>query len=111
MHFRPNPSLEVIYAFRYAEGDAILRHTTIYPFVNVSNITHKLEFKGDNYFFRAYYAGENAKDSYAMLATGAFIQEGLKSSQAWSQDYSNAYTGEHPGGSGWRSYGCKKFCR
>ena len=97
MHFRPTPRTELIYAFRYAEGDAILRHTTIYPFVNVSNITHKLEFKGDNYFFRTYYSGENAKDSYAMLATGAFIQEGLKSSQAWSQDYSNAYLGNVQG--------------
>lgn len=97
MHFRPNPSMELIYAFRYVEGDAILRHTTVYPFVNVTNSTHKLELKGKNYFFRTYYSGEDAKDSYAMLATGAFIQEGLKSSQAWSQDYSNAYLGNIQG--------------
>ncbi|MDP5172736.1 MAG: hypothetical protein NWR72_21035, partial [Bacteroidia bacterium] len=38
-----------------------------------------------------------ANNSYALLGTGAFIQEGLKSSANWSQDYGAALRGEVPG--------------
>ena len=93
LHYKIKENLEAIYDFRYSRGDAILRHTTIYPFVNASQYTHRLELKGNNFFVRGYYSAENARDSYAMLATGAFIQEGLKSSPAWAEDYGRAFPG------------------
>ena len=97
LHYKLNEKMEAIYGFRYSRGDAILRHTTVYPFVNASLFTHRLELKGNNFFVRGYYSGENARDSYAMVATGAFIQEGLRPSNLWSQDYGRAFRGEIPG--------------
>lgn len=94
LHYRITEKLEVNYNFRMMYGDAILRHTTTYPMVNLFQQVHKLEFKGANFFARAYYSLENSGDSYFMLGTGAFIQEGLKSSTQWSLDYGAAFRGE-----------------
>lgn len=94
LHYRITEDLEVMYNFRMMSGDAILRHTTTYPMVNLFQQIHKLEFKGSHFFARAYYSLENAGNSYFMLGTGAFIQEGLKSSTQWSLDYGAAFRGE-----------------
>ena len=97
LYFRPNPGVEASYVFNIIEADAILRHTTVYPFVNTFSQVHKLELKGRDYFIRGYYSAEDAKDSYQMLGTGAFIQEVLKPSATWGQDYGAAFRGEITG--------------
>ncbi|MEM6803425.1 MAG: TonB-dependent receptor [Bacteroidota bacterium] len=97
LHYRFNKKLEAIYGYRYTQADAILRHTTVYPLRNINQQIHKLELRSDNFYVRGYYSLEDAKDSYQMLATGAFIQEGLKSSAVWSQEYGAAYRGEIQG--------------
>jgi iron complex outermembrane recepter protein len=97
LHYRPMDGLEVIYSGSYIQADVILRHTTIYPLVNIHQHLNRLELKGEDFFLRGYYAGEDANDSYALLGTGAFIQEGLKSSALWSADYGAAFRGEVPG--------------
>ncbi|MCP4439206.1 MAG: TonB-dependent receptor [Aureispira sp.] len=100
LHYRITDDIELSYNFRMAHGDAILRHTTTYPLVNLFHQLHKLELKGDNFFARAYYSGENGGDTYFMLGTGAFIQEGLKNSTQWSLDYGAAFRGEVSGVTG-----------
>ncbi|MEM6629965.1 MAG: TonB-dependent receptor [Bacteroidota bacterium] len=97
VHFRPNEQTEASYAFRVTEADAILRHTTVYPFVNTLSQLHKLELKGSNFFIRGYYSSEDARDSYQMLPTGAFIQEALKPSATWASEYGEAFRGEVAG--------------
>ena len=97
LHFRPNAHTEASYAFKVTEADAILRHTTVYPFVNTLSQLHKLELKGKDFFLRGYYSSEDARDSYQMLPTGAFIQEALKPSEAWAADYGAAFRGEASG--------------
>ncbi|MEL6671350.1 MAG: carboxypeptidase-like regulatory domain-containing protein [Bacteroidota bacterium] len=96
LHYKLTPNLEAIYDVRHVEADAILRHTTIYPFRDIQQTLQKLELRSDNFYVRAYNSRENANNSYQMLATGAFIQEGLKSSLLWSQDYGAAFRGEVP---------------
>lgn len=97
LHYRPMEGLELIYSGAYVQADVVLRHTTVYPLVNIRHHINRLEVKGDDFFLRGYYSGENANDSYALLATGAYIQEGLKSSALWSADYGAAFRGEVPG--------------
>lgn len=94
IHYRPKENWDLSYHARYVQGDAILRHTTIYPFVNVSLLLQKLELQGPDFFIRGYLSQENAQDSYQMLATGAFIQQGLKSDSLWGDDYGKAFRGE-----------------
>ena len=95
--FRPNTQTEASYTVNLVEADGILRHTTVYPLVNTVSQVHKLELKGKDYFVRGYYSSEDAKDSYQMLGTGAFIQEVLKSSSVWGEEYGAAFRGEVTG--------------
>ncbi|MEL7341200.1 MAG: TonB-dependent receptor, partial [Bacteroidota bacterium] len=97
IYYQPEEDLKVSYDVRYFQGDGILRHTTVYPLRNIAHFMQKLEVKGKDFFIRAYHSQEDANDSYAILGTGAFIQEGLKSSVNWSQDYGLALRGEIPG--------------
>lgn len=95
--FRPQEGMEATYDVRYFQGDAILRHTTVYPLRNIAHLMQKIELKGEDFNIRVYHSQEDANDSYALLGTGAFIQEGMKSSALWSQDYGLALRGEIPG--------------
>ncbi|MCH2045466.1 MAG: TonB-dependent receptor [Saprospiraceae bacterium] len=97
LHYRISENVELIYDFRFLHTDAVLRHTTIYPLKDLQQYVHKLELRNNATFFRAYYSMENAGNSSYLLGTGAYIQEGLKSSADWSADYSAAYRGQVPG--------------
>ena len=97
LYYRISESIEANYTFSYAQSDAILRHTTIYPLVNFSQQMHRAEIKGPNFNLLGYYSRENAGDSYAMLATGAFIEQGRKSNALWGADYGAAFRGEVSG--------------
>ena len=97
LHYRINTNLEAIYDVRFMEGDAILRHTTTYPFRDIRLFTQKFELRSDNFYIRGYHSKENANNSYSMLATGAFLQEGLKSSSLWANEYGAAFRGEIAG--------------
>ena len=97
LHFRPKKGMEVIYDFKFIQADALLRHTTVYPMRAIQQMINKLELNNNGLNIKAYHSYEDANNSYAVLGTGAFIQEGLKSSTVWSQDYGAAYRGEIPG--------------
>ncbi|MEZ4829795.1 MAG: carboxypeptidase-like regulatory domain-containing protein [Bacteroidia bacterium] len=97
LHFRPVKDIEAVYDVRFFQADAILRHTTVYPLRDIRQLIQRVEIKGNDFNVKAYYNYEDANKSYALLGTGAFIQEGLKSSAKWSADYGAAYRGEVPG--------------
>lgn len=97
LHFRPTELLEVSYDATYNQGDAVLRHTTVYPFTNAVTFTQKLEVKSRFFNSKVYHVLENSRDSYVTLAIGNFIQQGLKSNGDWAGDYGRAYRGEIQG--------------
>ncbi len=94
LHYRISDEVEAIYSSQFLHSDAILRHTTMYPLVNLTLQSDRLEFKGSNWDLKGYIVRENVGDSYTMLATGAYIQERLKSSTEWGGDYGAAFRGE-----------------
>ncbi|MEO1653117.1 MAG: TonB-dependent receptor, partial [Bacteroidota bacterium] len=100
LHYRLTEDIEINYTYSYTQSDAILRHTTIYPLVNFNQQFHRGEIKGSNFNILGYYSRENAADSYAMLATGSFIEQGRKSNEAWGADYGAAFRGEVSGVTG-----------
>lgn len=97
LHYKISPSVQAIYDYKFVEGDAILRHSAVTPLVNIQTQIHRLEVKGDVFWVRAYHTMEDAGDSYQMMATGDFIQSGLKSDVLWGADYKAAFEGEIPG--------------
>lgn len=94
LHYRITDNVEASYSIRHIVSDAILRHTTIYPLVNLGQTYHNLELKGNNWNVRAYKSLGDAGGSYAMLVTGDYIETGRKSNEAWGADYGAAYRGE-----------------
>ncbi len=93
-HYRLSDNIEASYGYRYIQGDAILRHTTTYPLVNFTQQFHRLELNGGNWNIKAFSSAEDAKDTYAMLVMGGFIEQGRKSNTAWATDYGAAFRGE-----------------
>lgn len=100
LHYKITDKIEASYGFRHIKSDGILRHTTIYPLVNFTQQFHRLGIEADNFNVKAFYSLENAQDSYALLATGPFIQENRKSSALWSADYGAAFRNEISGVTG-----------
>ena len=85
------------YTYRYLQSDAILRHTTVYPLRNLFQQWHRVNFEGSGLNFTAYYTAEDAADSYAMLATGAFLEQGALSNDIWADRYGQAFQGNIAG--------------
>ncbi|MCI4667869.1 MAG: TonB-dependent receptor [Bacteroidia bacterium] len=100
IHYRPNATLELIYDAYFTEGDATLRQASLYPLVNMSVFSHKLEARGSFFQARIYYSEVDGGESYSTLQTGAFIQEGLKPLNIWARDYQMAFSGQIPGVAG-----------
>jgi len=97
LHYRITDDIEASFSYRFIESDAVLRHTTIYPLVNLRQTFANFGLKGSNWDLRAYNSTEDAGDSYAMLVTGAFIEQGRKSNEDWAVDYGAAFRGEVSG--------------
>jgi outer membrane receptor protein involved in Fe transport len=100
LHYRITDNIEASYGYRFIQSDAILRHTTIYPLVKFNTQFHRFELKGSNWNLKAFNSREDAKESYAMLVTGAFIEQGRKSNENWAADYGAAFRGEVSGVTG-----------
>ncbi|MDP5172465.1 MAG: TonB-dependent receptor [Bacteroidia bacterium] len=97
LHYRLTPTVEASYDFRTTQSDAIIRYENFYPFENYKSTFHKFQLTGDNFLIRTYFANDDAGEAYSMLAAGAIVQEGIKSTANWSQDYGAALRGEVPG--------------
>jgi outer membrane cobalamin receptor len=97
LYYRFSDKLEASYGYRFIQSDGILRHTTVYPLRNLTQTFHRLELKGLNWNLRGFHSAEDTGDSYAMVVTGAFIEQGRKSNTDWANDYGAAFRGEVSG--------------
>lgn len=97
IYYKPTPTLEASYQFRFSEGDGVLRHGAVFPLANLQNYMHRIGVTGKQFSFLGYHTSENTRDSYQLLATGGFIQDRIKSDEEWSRDYGLAYQGQIPG--------------
>jgi len=85
--------LEAVYNYRMVASDGILRHTSVYPFVNFSQQFHRLEFNRDDFLFRCYLSLENFGNIYATQVAGEYIETNRKSNEDWASDYGEAFRG------------------
>ena len=98
LHYKINPDLELIYAYRFGGGNAIYQGSEKYAIRDFNQQFHKLELKGKNFFVRAYNTRTNAGNSYNMSALGAFMNERYSpSASQWVPDYILAFNGAIPG--------------
>ena len=88
------------YTGRISHADALLRHTTLYPFVNMVHHVQSLDWQGKHHTLRTYYAGQDLGNTHVLLSTGSFIENGLVPNQTWAADYGAAYRAEVAGVAG-----------
>jgi outer membrane receptor protein involved in Fe transport len=98
LHYRFNPNLELIYAYRFGGGNSIYQGSEKYAIRDFSQQFHKLELKGKNFFVRAYNTRTDAGNSYNLSALGAYMNERYApSATQWVPDYVLAFNGAIPG--------------
>ncbi|WP_396157777.1 TonB-dependent receptor [Flavobacterium sp.] len=92
LHFKPwaNDN-EIIFQHKVGLGNTIYQGANRYSLKNFFMNQTRLEFKGKNYFARAYMTAENAGDSYDMRFAAWNVNRAWKSDQTWFGQYAGAF--------------------
>jgi iron complex outermembrane recepter protein len=100
LHYRINDNLEVLYNYRYGGGSSVYQGSQKYALRDFTQQFHKVELRSDNFFVRGYITATDAADSYNLAALGSYLNENIKESPQWAQEYALAMQGYFgmPGG-------------
>jgi outer membrane receptor protein involved in Fe transport len=94
LNYRISNSVEASYNFRFGSGSSLYQGAEKYILRGFSEQFHKLEFKGNNFFVRAYATFSGAGDSYNLSALGAYVNERFSpSSTRWVPTYLGTFVG------------------
>ncbi|MFM7852711.1 MAG: TonB-dependent receptor [Flammeovirgaceae bacterium] len=94
LHYRLTDKIEVLYNYRYGGGSSIYQGQEKYALRDFNQQFHKIEFKGDNFFVRAYQSATDAGKSYNLGALGVFANETYSpSATKWVPEYVLAMQG------------------
>ncbi len=92
LHYRLNDKVEALYNYRFGLGSSIYQGSSKFVLRDFTQQFHKLEFRGDNFFARAYHTQTDDGDSYNMTALGGFTNERISPSVAeWVPTYIGTY--------------------
>ena len=99
LHFRPwADDNEIIFQHKIGLGNTIYQGANRYSLKNFFMNQTRLEFKGKNYFLRAYMTDENAGDSYDMRFAAWNVNRAWKDDATWFGQYAGAYVQATLGG-------------
>jgi outer membrane receptor protein involved in Fe transport len=73
LHYRITKDVEAIYSYRIGSGNSIYQGSERYALRDFLQQFHKLEFKGKNWFARAYASLSDAGKSYNLTALGTYM--------------------------------------
>ena len=105
LHYRIANNLEAIYQYNFGRGTASYTGSSRFDLNNFVLQTHRLEFKGSNFFLRSYVVAENSHDSYNTRSLAQFINRDWvrdlngstvtadKADDTWFARYAVAYNG------------------
>lgn len=93
LHYRFTKDLEAIFQANYGTGQTVYTGIDRYALQDFSLSQYKLELKGEKLSLRAYTTRENSGDSYAIGTLGLAMNEQLKVSESWFEEYAAAYGG------------------
>ena len=93
LHYRINDNLEALYNYRYGGGSSVYQGSQKYALRDFTQQFHKVELRSDHFFIRGYVTMTDAGDSYNMGALGSYLNESIKPSPQWAQEYTLAMQG------------------
>lgn len=97
LYYRLTEKLEASYNYRYGGGSSIYQGSEKYALRNFTQEFHRLELRGTNFFVRGYLTATDAGDSYNIAALGTYLNERIKPSEDWAEQYALAMQGYFPG--------------
>lgn len=98
LHYRITDKIEVLYNYRYGGGSSIYQGQEKYALRDFNQQFHKIEFRGDQFFVRAYQSATDAGKSYNLGALGVFANETYSPSETkWVPEYVLAMQGYFAG--------------
>ena len=96
-HYKITDKVSAQYDFRLARFDATIRQAAFIHIDDGQQLAHKIEINAPGFFARAYASGEKIVDAFSLEDAATYIQEKLKSTQVWLNQYQDAYNGKIPG--------------
>lgn len=93
LHYRITEKLEASYSYRYGGGSSVYQGSQKYALRDFTQEFHRLELRGTNFFVRGYVTATDAGDSYNIAALGSYVNERIKPSPTWAQEYALAMQG------------------
>jgi iron complex outermembrane recepter protein len=100
LYYRVNDNIELSYNYRYGGGSSVYQGSQKYALRDFTQQFHRAEIRGSNFFVRGYITATDAGDSYNIAALGSYVNERIKESPDWAQEYALAMQGYFgvPGG-------------
>jgi iron complex outermembrane recepter protein len=93
VHYRPTSKMEISANYRNGAGSSIYQGSQKYALRDFKQNFYKLELRSKNLLVRGYVTATNAGDSYNIGALGSYLNEYIKPSQQWAQEYTLAMQG------------------
>lgn len=104
LHYRITDKVEALYNYRFGGGSSVYQGSQKYALRDFTQEFHKLELRSSNFFVRGYITATDAGDSYNMAALGGLVNERIKPSVQWANEYATAFViamqGYVPGAAG-----------
>jgi len=97
LHYKITDDLEAIFQGNYGTGQTVYTGIDRYSLQNFTLQQYKAELRSSALSLRAYTTLENSGDSYAIGTLGLAMNEVLKPSSTWFQEYGEAFAGAAPG--------------
>lgn len=94
LNYRPTGrDLELIYNFKFGQGNTIYQGANRYSIKNFFMQQHKFEIRNKSFFVRAYMTSEDAGNSYDSRFAAINLNRSWKSDQNWFSQYAQTYIG------------------
>ncbi len=91
LFYRITDKVEVSYNYSFGGGTSVYTGAQRYSLKNFNIQSHKLEFRGSDFFVRAYATLENSGDSYIADLTGVLINDSWRTNANWFGLYGANY--------------------
>jgi len=91
INYKINDNVEASLVGYWGTGTTVYTGADRYAIKNLKMGQYKLEFRGRNWFARAYTIQENSGDAYTATTAAIFINRAWKPDQTWFQTYIGTY--------------------
>jgi len=91
LYYKLGKGAELSYTYRIGNVTNLYQRGNRIELDGLQIQQHAAELKGNNYFLKAYYTGENTGNSYNLRPLGENMDLAFKSNNQWYSDYSNAF--------------------